>query len=136
MVLANGAEAVNGQHYILGGGFDGINAPAVPATHPRLSVALKVCVPYEATSNEHRLELVILDQDGKNVGDPFDGKFEAGRPPGMRSGDHASLIVAMNFLNVQFNSYGTYSVVCRLDGSEEHRTTFKVSPMLPPGLPT
>jgi hypothetical protein len=131
MVLANGAEAVEGHHYIIGGGFEAIFAPALPATHPRLSVALKVCVPYEATSRGHKLGLELHDQDGHGVGDPFEAQFESGRPPGMRAGDHHSLIIAFNFLNIQFTKYGTYSVVCLLDGSEEGRSTFRVTQATP-----
>lgn len=127
MVLANGAEAVNNHHYILGGGFDAIAAASVPATHARLSVAIKVSVPYEATSAQHRLELSVVDQDEQVVGQQFDMKFEAGRPAGMRPGDHQSLVLAFNFLNVQFEAYGPYSVVCRLDGSDEGRSRFKVT---------
>lgn len=127
MVLANGAEAVNNHHYILGGGFDAIAAASVPATHARLAVAIKVTIPYEATSAEHRLELSVVDQDEQVVGQQFDMKFEAGRPAGMRSGDNQSLVLAFNFLNVQFNAYGPYSVVCRLDGNEEGRSRFRVT---------
>ena len=127
MVLANGAEAVNNHHYILGGGFDAISAPSMPATHARLAVAIKVSVPYEATSAEHRLELSIVDQDEQVIGQQFDMKFEAGRPAGMRPGDHHSLVLAFNFLNIQFTSFGPHSVVCRLDGNEEGRSRFRLT---------
>ncbi|MBW3537630.1 MAG: hypothetical protein KY395_07700 [Actinobacteria bacterium] len=127
IILANGAEAVNNHHYILGGGFDAIAAASVPATHARLAVAIKVSIPYEAMSAEHRLELSVVDQDERVVGQQFDVKFEAGRPAGMRSGDHQSLVLAFNFLNVQFDSYGPYSVVSRLDANEEGRSRFRVT---------
>lgn len=127
MVLADAAEALNGKHYILGGGFDTIRAPAFPVTHDRLSVALRIDVPWKATSQQHRLELDIVDADERSIlPQRFELKFEAGRPAGMRSEDVHAVVLSFNFLNVRFESEGRYYVVCLLDGTEEGRQAVRL----------
>ncbi len=134
MVLADAADALNDRHYILGGGISVIAAPQFPATHPRLAVALKIEIPWQATSQEHQLELDILDADGHSIlQQPFDARFEAGRPPGMRPGDTQSLVTVLNFMNLLIQNPGSYRVVCRLDGSEEEAATQSFKVVVLPG---
>lgn len=123
MVLADAVQAVDGKHYILGGGFNTIFAgsPTPPIIHNVLAIALRIDIPWKATTPAaHTLELDIVDSDGHSIlqAKP-EVKFEAGRPPGMRSDDSSVMNIALNLGNLSFPDFGVYRVICRIDGNDE-----------------
>src|SRR5579871_5741921 len=85
MMLADGAQAVGGKLYVLGGAWSNLLVPVLPGPPPApFSVALGITVPYTLTNRRFSFTLELADEDGQRVGDPLTFEFEAGRPAGMR----------------------------------------------------
>lgn len=130
IVLADAAAAVEGKHYIHGAGWDTIFAASFPVQHPSMAVAVRLRIPWTATNQPHSLELDLVDADGASVlPDPpgaMSGDINVGRPPHLSAGDDQVVCLVFNLLGLQFESAGTYSVIFRIDGSEEGRQSFRV----------
>jgi hypothetical protein len=126
-LLADHAEAVNGKLYVTGGCWNMITVSQLPSSHPHLTVAAALHVPWQATNQLHSLQLDLIDANGKSVlPEPLQGNFETGRPPGMRSGDEAAVVIAFNFNGLQLHSAGVHEFVLEVDGTELGRIGFKV----------
>lgn len=126
-MLADHAEAVNGKLYVTGGCWNSVIVPQLPVVHPHFSVAAALHVPWQATNQRHSLRLDLIDGDGRSLlPEPMQGRFEAGRPPGMRSGDEAVIVLAFNFNGMRLEAAGAYEFVLEVDGSEIGRIGFKV----------
>lgn len=130
IVLADAAAAVEGKHYIHGAGWDTIFAGSFPVQHPSMAVAVRLRIPWTATNQPHSLELDLIDADGASIlPDPpgvVKGDINVGRPPHLSPGDDQVVCLVFNLLGLQFERAGTYSVVFRIDGSEEGRQTFRL----------
>lgn len=126
-LLADHAEAVNGKLYVIGGGFNRIGAGQFPAVHPHLSVGAVIHVPWEATNEPHVLELRLIDADGAPIiPEPIRASFEAGRPPGLRTGDEQLAVMVFNLNGLQFAEAGTYEFHLLVDDADMGRLTFAV----------
>jgi hypothetical protein len=126
-LLADHAEAVNGKLYVTGGCWNQITVSQLPAMHPHLTVAAALHVPWQATNQQHSLRLDLIDPDGHSVlPEQVQGNFETGRPPGMRSGDEAVIVIAFNFNGLEVQSAGVHDFVLEVDGTELGRIGFKV----------
>jgi hypothetical protein len=126
-MLADHAEAVNGKLYVTGGCWNSVTVAQVPAIHPHFTVAAALHVPWQATNQQHSFQLDLIDADGQSVlPEPLQGSFEAGRPPGMRSGDEAAIVIAFNFNGFQIDRPGIHEFVMHVDGTELGRIGFKV----------
>lgn len=126
-LIADHAEAVSGKLYVTGGCWNSLAVTDLPATHPHLSVAAALHVPWEATNQKHSLQLDLVDADGHSLlPEPLKGEFETGRPPGMRPGDEAIFVLAFNFNGMPIESEGTREFLLEVDGSEMGRVKFKV----------
>ena len=64
MMLADGAQAVGGKLYILGGGFDRINMPTIPFTHS-FALAILIEVPWNATNQPCQIVVELLNADNE-----------------------------------------------------------------------
>jgi hypothetical protein len=137
LVLADAAATAEGKHYIHGAAWDTLYAGSVPVQHPALSVAVRLRVPWGATNQAHRVQLNVVDADGRSIlpdpPGPLAGQVNVGRPAHLAPGDDQFLPLTFNIVGLQFGAFGTYSVVFEIDGSEEARSSFKVSAL--PGLP-
>jgi hypothetical protein len=126
-MVADHAEAVGGKLYVTGGCWNSITVPQLPATHSHLTVAAALHIPWQATNQPHSLHLDLVDGDGESrLPEPLEAKLEAGRPPGMRSGDEAIIVMALNFDALKFERAGVHSFVLSVDGTELGRIGFKV----------
>jgi hypothetical protein len=126
-LVADHAEAVKGKLYVTGGCWNQINVSQLPTTHPHLTVAAALHVPWQATNQQHTLQLDLVDADHHSLlPETLQGSFETGRPPGMRSGDEAVVVIAFNFNSLQLNTAGTHEFVLEVDGTELGRIGFKV----------
>ena len=126
-MLADHAEAVNGKLYGTGGCWNMITVSQLPTTHPHLTVAVALHVPWQATNQQHSFKLDLIDANGQSVPpEPLQGNFETGRPPGMRAGDEAVVVIAFNFNGLQLSSAGVHEFVMEVDGTELGRIGFKV----------
>jgi hypothetical protein len=91
MLLADAAQMADGKLYVIGGGWDTIKNPALPS-----ALILRVGVAWDASNVKHTVELVLEDEDGRQVMAPspdgghapvkLDGVFEVGRPVGVPAG--------------------------------------------------
>jgi hypothetical protein len=126
-LVADHAEAVGGKLYVTGGCWNSLTVPQLPAQHPHLSVAAALHLPWQATNQPHTLDLDFIDGDGQSrLPEPLQGKLEAGRPPGMRAGDEALIVITFNFDGLTFESPGVHEFMLNMDGTELGRIGFKV----------
>jgi hypothetical protein len=136
VVLADAAATADGKHFIHGAGWDSIYAAAFPVQHPLLAVAIRLRVPWTATNQPHNLELDVVDEDGHSMLPDPPGSLKAeinvGRPPQLEPSQDQVVPLTLNLRGLTFNKPGGYSVVVRIDGSEEGRSPFRVLGL--PGL--
>jgi hypothetical protein len=126
-LIADHAEACNGKLYITGGCWDTLFAGGFPTQHPHLSIAAALYVPWRATNQSHTIAVDLVDADGNSVlREPIQGKFEAGRPPGMRPGDNSNLVLVFNIDGLIVEKPGRYEWVFMVDGTDLGRIGFKV----------
>lgn len=107
--LADSAEAVEGKLYVMGGAFDTIWAKTLPTIHPRLSFVMRLVFSPAETGRVHQMEVSIMDGDGKRlqtVGGPLELKD---RNPHLPAGVRPSLLTVLNFVNLKFEKFGSYS---------------------------
>lgn len=126
-LIADHAEACNGKLYITGGCWDTLFATDFPTQHPHLSIAAALYVPWRATNQSHPIVLDLVDEDGRSaLPAPIEGQFEQGRPPGMRAGDNANLVMVLNIDGLIVEKPGRYEWVFMVDGTDLGRIGFKV----------
>ena len=66
--LADAAEAEPGRKfYVLGGGIDQIAGPAFPLVHPHMALVMRFLVHPTELGRSHRLEVRMVDADGKEL---------------------------------------------------------------------
>jgi hypothetical protein len=109
--FAEAREKVNA----LGIGFDTIFAPQVPAKHPHfnLVVQLRVSVAEVGTKD---VTIHLINVDGVDVIPPVNGKLEVKRPA--QGIVDSTVRLNMEFGNVEFKEYGSYSVRVTVAGQE------------------
>jgi Family of unknown function (DUF6941) len=131
MITADGAQAVNGKLYILGGGFDHINMPQVPFQH-RFDLAILIDVPWTATNEPHHLVVELLDADGDPLGYRAELTLETGRPPGMRRGTSFTVPIALPVI-AEFPEPGRFALRASINGTERNRVAIEAVSTSPPG---
>ena len=83
-ILADYAEVVGSKLYLMGGGWDTVGAPEVPA-QVRLGIALGVRVDWDETNITIPVSIVIEDDDAQETM-RIDAQVNVGRPPGLPAG--------------------------------------------------
>lgn len=128
MILSDGAQVADGKLYVLGGGWTRMK-PNTPAPH---ALGVIVHVPFDMTNQELKLELALLDDDGKGVQPPgapgpvkAEGEFEVGRPPGVKSGELMNFPLALTFNGIALEP-GGYVWQCTVGGQQVARWPFRV----------
>lgn len=96
MLLCDSAQATGGKLYVLGGGL-----AAIGPKPQALAIALHITVPWDRANVPHEWKIVLLDEDGHQVraGEKeiiIQGRFEAGRPAGLRPGSPLGVALAIN----------------------------------------
>ncbi len=125
LMLADGAQAVGGKLYILGGGWDTVHFTALPTTHP-MAVALQFRVSWSETNERHSFKLEMQNLDGVAVQPIGEGQFEAGRPPGIKAGTDQKIMLALNF-GVNLTTEGEFVIAVMVDGNELTRVPFRAA---------
>ena len=128
MLLADSAQVADGKLYVLGGGLTVVG----PRPQP-VAVALVIGVPWDRANVTHRWVLELLDEDGHPVPDTekpvvVGGRFEAGRPAGLRPGTPLSVPLAINFATLPLRPGRSYVWQLRIDerSRDEWRAGFFV----------
>ena len=123
LLVADGAQAVGGKLYILGGGFDRINMPTMPFNH-RFDLAMLIEVPWAATNQPYQVVVEMLDADGEASGYRAEASLETGRPPGMRQGTSITVPVAIPVVT-EFRTPGRYILRASVNGREKSRVAIE-----------
>ncbi len=116
MMLADSAQVADGKLFILGGGLGVIG----PRPQP-LGIALHIRVPWDRANVGHEWRLELLDEDGRPVTaneKPIivGGRFEAGRPAGLKPGTPLSVPLAINFATLPLTPGNSYTWQLSIDG--------------------
>jgi hypothetical protein len=105
-IADHGVMASDGKLYLNGAGIETITVVIPESPLPPLYVVGRIAVPYQLTSEPHRITLRLLDADRNPVLSPpspdpiMDITGETGRPPGTRPGDEVCLQFAFGLLGV------------------------------------
>ncbi len=115
---------VTGKINALGIGFDTIYAPNVPTKHPSFFLVIQLRANV-VEAGEKTLEVHLIDEDGKDILPILSGKFSIPKPT---AGTESIGRIAMQFHNVEFPRYGSYSLHAVVEGLEMVRVPLRVSP--------
>ena len=115
---------IAGKINALGIGFDRIYAPQVPCKQHHFSLVIQLRATV-VEAGQKSMEIHLIDEDGHDVIPAVKGQFVI--PKG--EGTIESLgRVLMEFGNVEFKRYGSYSLRAVIEGIEMVEVPFRVSP--------
>jgi hypothetical protein len=119
LLLAEGAEAVNGKIYILGGGVDRhvVQAGAERPIQLRADVAVGIVVEWGETNNRYPMSVKVIDENEHEILS-IDGEFETGRPPGAKPGQPLRTVLSIRG-PFPIPSPGAYRVQLDLEGKPQ-----------------
>ena len=113
LLMADGAEAVGGKIFILGGGVERHLAPDFPAML-RADIAGSVLVEWGEANRTFAVTLKIVDEDEQPAA-ALEFTMESGRPPGAKPGQHLRTLMAVRG-PFPIPHPGGYKVVMELNG--------------------
>jgi hypothetical protein len=125
LVMADKAEAIPGQLYRIGGGFDNVTVASFPG-RAAYDIAYAVLVDYGETHVPHEFSLQLKDADSNDVLPPLGGRIEVGRPPGMDPGQEQRVMIVFQG-PFPVTGGGAFKWVPSLDGHEGPATRFRVN---------
>jgi hypothetical protein len=129
MLLADGATAVGGKLYVLGGGWNMIGVAEFPGRPPTpFSIAIGVSVPWTHTNRKFTLTIELVDADGERVDDEMGVALESGRPPGMRPGTSQNIPLTLT-AHPEFPAPGAHTLAAKIDGEIKKTVSFEVVPL-------
>lgn len=129
--LADGAEAINGKIYVLGGGIDTFWTDKLPFVCPRVSFAMRIIFDVAEIGRTHNLEIQILGEDGANiqtVGGPLAIQQKS---PNLPKGWQQGIMTVLNFVNLQFPHFGNYSLNILLNNSNLKSISLRLAQRIP-----
>lgn len=113
------------------GVFDTIGAAKFPAVHPVTALALRLQFDYEDRSSAHTLEVVIVNQDGREFA-KIEGEVQTPEiPPGGRVTSNQVFVLQQ----LLFQTADRFSIVIRWDGEEKQRLPLDVVAVQAPPAP-
>jgi hypothetical protein len=133
LILADRAESVNGKLYLMGGAWDqiGVIDFAKPVT---FSIALGILIPWNATNQDHKLQVHLVDEDGTRLF-TMDGGMRAGRPPQLPQGGAQHNVLAITVAAV-LSKPGEFTVEASINQEPSRSTAFfAFQAPHPPGMP-
>ena len=126
MLLCDSAQVSGGKLYILGGGWNICGAGL-----PSMAVAVLIEVPWDMANRSFEWKLQLFNEDGDPIklgGEDkeimFGGKFEVGRPPGLKKGQMLNVPLAMNAAGILLQESRGYYWTFDIDGIEHGRVSF------------
>ncbi|MDW5594636.1 hypothetical protein VSS74_09830 [Conexibacter stalactiti] len=127
LLLCDHAEAINGKLYIMGAAWNLLQAPG-QAINVALAIVVKVA--WDEADQGHDLIAELLDADGERIminGEPVapSGRFELGRPPGLKPGSTLNMPLAFNLTGLVLG-VGQYEWRLTIDGETVARAPFAV----------
>lgn len=125
-MLADAAQVQGGKLFVLGGGFDTINARSLPVVHRALSVALVAEVGPEERHRDLEITITLIDEDGNEMGVEAKGKLRVGAPPNLPPGSLSIVPIVSPFNNIRFPEAKGYAFVLTFEEEELARVRFRV----------
>src|SRR5437870_5213876 len=128
MLLCDGAQAVGGKLFILGGGWS-ILAKVQPRAN--MALAVKLTVPWSRANERIHIAAALITDQGGEVTQAEDqpvraeGDLELGRPPGLRPGTPLDATLVMNFEGLDLD-VGGYVWELRVGSDLAARIPFQV----------
>ncbi len=109
MLLCDSAQVSGGKLFILGGGLSVVGPKPQP-----LALALQITVPWDQANVQHVWKIQLFNEDGHPVTINekqvvIQGKFEAGRPPGMRPGSPLGVSLAISLTPLPLPAGSSYA---------------------------
>jgi hypothetical protein len=126
VMLADAAALADGKLYVHGGGWDVIWTPAVPTTHPTLSVVFVIEFEWSETHVDRALRVTLHDEDDKPLNVAAAGTLNVGHPPGATHGAPILQPIVLPFAMITFERVGRYYFRIALDETELARVRFGV----------
>ena len=125
MFLCDSAQAVQGKLFVLGGGLSAIGPKPQP-----LALAMQITVPWDRANVPHDWLIRLLDEDGRPVklGEKeivVQGRFEAGRPAGLRPGTPLGVALAINITPLPLPAGRSYTFALSI--GDETRPDWRLS---------
>ena len=132
MLLCDHAQEVAGKLYVLGGGWS-----IYRGTPVTMGLAVKIAVPWDEANMPHDFVARLITEDGE---DPYlpqasgelaptaiqlEGRFEAGRPPGLPPGSELDAPFVVNMAGLPLIP-GRYEWSLLIDGEPIERVAFTV----------
>jgi hypothetical protein len=116
------AAEVTAKINALGIGFDTIYAAQLPIRHPHFTLVVQLrASPAEA--GQKRIEVGLVDEDGKDVIKPVQGQFSIPRTEG-RTYSIGRFVLEFN--SVEFKTYGAYTLAVAVEGMEVASIPFRL----------
>ena len=113
--LADAADVSMGKLFVLGGAFDTIYVPSMPATHPVLAVVVRLLLSPIDLDRKHSFEVLLLDADAHHIASAK-GDLTVPKSPDSPAGWKQSVILPLRFFNVPFKQPGHYSIEILTNG--------------------
>lgn len=106
----------------LGIGFDTIYAPQIPCMHPHFSLVFQLRSSV-IEAGQKDVDIHLIDEDGKDITTPINRQINIPRA------NAAEVIgrVVMEFVNIEFKRYGSYSARVAVDRNELIELMFRVA---------
>ena len=114
--LADAADVSLGKLFVLGGAFDTIYVPVLPATHPVLAVVVRLLLSPIDLDRKHDLEILLLDADARHIASAK-GELKVPKSPDSPPGWKQAVILPLRFFNVPFQHTGHYSIEILINGT-------------------
>jgi hypothetical protein len=130
LMTADRAEAINGKLYLMGGAWDRLwIGDFATQPHP-VGIAICVVVPWSATNEDHRLSVMITNDDEVEVASTQIG-FRAGASAQMARTESQKVLLALT-MQPRLERPGTYTIKAIVDDDSDLRrsreTFFYVKP--------
>ncbi len=93
--------------------FNDVHAAQLPITIPRFAFAARILFTAAEAGRAYRVEVLITDPDGNEIGRPGG---EVSLPPAPGSVDSVAVDVPIQFDLFQVNAFGRYTFLLHIDG--------------------
>ena len=96
------------------GVFNDLPTPSVPVTIPRMAFAARLLFTAEESNASHRVEVVITDPMGKELGRPGG---DVSLPPAPAGADSLAVDLPLQFDLFELTAFGRYTFLLNVDGA-------------------
>jgi hypothetical protein len=112
---ADYAVVQGGKVYASGAYFSVLRFPAFPASLPAMALAAVIMVPFHANSQDHTVEMGLLDPDGKPAKFAVQGSFRTAPTIEHKYGEPGTVPLVVPIQGLQFPTPGKYTFTFSID---------------------